>query len=196
LILQRRHAGDDQAPDPSEHVPQPPDRLRPWAPLICGQQGAALCTIYHRNSFAPAAQQGDDMATEFNPFGDVTKMFEQFKVPGVDMAAMVEARRKDVEALIAANKAALESMQAIANKQAEMMTEAMQSLQQAAKTPSGGNVDPARQTEVVRKVFETTLTDMKELAELAHKSQVDAIALVTQRATEHVQEIQKLMQPK
>jgi phasin family protein len=136
------------------------------------------------------------MATEFNPFGDVTKMFEQFKVPGVDMAAMVEARRKDVEALIAANKAALESMQAIANKQAEMMTEAMQSLQQAAKTPGGGNVDPARQTEVVRKVFETTLTDMKELAELAHKSQVDAIALVTQRATEHVQEIQKLMQPK
>jgi phasin family protein len=136
------------------------------------------------------------MATEFNPFGDVTKMFEQFKVPGVDMTAMVETRRKDVEALIEANKAALESMQAIANKQAEMMTEAMQGIQEAVKTPGSGGVDDAKQTEVVRKVFETTLADMKELAELAHKSQVDAIAHMTQRATEHVQEIQKLMQPK
>jgi phasin family protein len=136
------------------------------------------------------------MATDFNPFGDVTKMFEQFKVPGVDMSAMVETRRKDVEALIEANKAALESMQAIANKQAEMMTEAMQSLQQAVQAPGGAKVDPARQTEVARKVFETTLSDMKELAEMARKSQVDAIALVAQRATEHVQEIQKLMQPK
>ena len=34
-----------------------------------------------------------------NPFADLAKMFEQFKVPGVDMTAIVDARRKDVEAL-------------------------------------------------------------------------------------------------
>ena len=50
------------------------------------------------------------MANESNPFGDVAKMIEQFKLPGVDMSAIVQARRKDIEALVEANKAAYESM--------------------------------------------------------------------------------------
>jgi len=56
------------------------------------------------------------MATEINPFGDVKKMIEQFKMPGVDMTAIVDARRKDIEALVAANAAAFEAMQALARK--------------------------------------------------------------------------------
>jgi len=57
------------------------------------------------------------MATGGNPFGDVMKMFEQFKVPGLDVQAMAEARRKDVEALGQANLAAYSALQAIAHKQ-------------------------------------------------------------------------------
>ena len=136
------------------------------------------------------------MATESNPFSDVKKMIEQFKLPGVDMTAIVEARRKDVEALVEANKAAYESMQAMARKQAEMMTQAMQGMQEAAKGAAGAGADPSKQTEVVRKAFEKTLADMKELAEMARHSQSDAMAHITQRATEHMQEIKKLMQPK
>lgn len=134
------------------------------------------------------------MATEINPFGDVKKMIEQFQMPGIDMTAIVEARRKDVEALVEANKAAYESMQAMASKQAEMMTQAMQGMQEAAKGAVGA--DPSKQTEAVRKAFEKTLADMKELAEMARDSQSDAMAHITQRATEHMQEIKKLMQPK
>ena len=37
------------------------------------------------------------MAEQTNPFGDLTKMLEQFKVPGVDMSALVESRKKDHE---------------------------------------------------------------------------------------------------
>lgn len=135
------------------------------------------------------------MATESNPFGDVKKMIEQFQMPGIDMTAIVEARRKDVEALVEANKAAYESMQAMARKQAEMMTQAMQGMQEAAKGAAGAGADPSKQTEVVRKAFEKTLADMKELAEMARHSQSDAMAHITQRATEHMQEIKKLMQP-
>ena len=46
------------------------------------------------------------MAEQSNPFADLTKLVEQFKVPGVDPAAIIEAGRKDMEALVAANKAA------------------------------------------------------------------------------------------
>ncbi|CAN7740880.1 TIGR01841 family phasin [Variovorax sp. LjRoot130] len=136
------------------------------------------------------------MATEINPFGDMKKMLEQLKMPGVDMTAIVEARRKDVEALVEANKAAYESMQAMVRKQSEMMAEAMQVMQEVAKGATSGGIDPAKQTEVVRSAFEKTIADMKELAEMARRSQSDAMAHITQRAAEHVDEIKKMMQPK
>jgi len=133
-----------------------------------------------------------------NPFGDVTKMMEQFKLPGIDMTAIVEARRKDIEALVEANKAAFESMQALARKQTEMLTEAMQGMQEAAKGFTAGSAvaDSAKQAEGVRKGFEKTLAGMKELAEMARAAQSDAMAHVTQRATQQMQDLKALMQPK
>jgi phasin family protein len=136
------------------------------------------------------------MATEANPFGDLQKMIEQFKMPGVDMSAIVESRRKDIEALMEANKAAYESMQALARKQAEILSQTMQGMQEAAKGAAGAAGNPAKQTENVRKAFEKTLTDMKELAEMARRSQSDAMAHITQRGNEHMQEIRKMMLPK
>src|SRR5574337_827917 len=86
-----------------------------------------------------------------NPFGDLTQMLGQFKLPGVDMSALMEARRKDIDALVEANKAAYASMQAIAQKQTEMLTEAMHGIQQAMQNAAtGGLTDPTRQAELAR----------------------------------------------
>jgi phasin family protein len=134
------------------------------------------------------------MANDSNPFGDVAKMLEQFKVPGIDMAAIAEARRKDIQALVDANKAAYEGVQALSRKQADMLAQTMKGIQDVAGGASFG--DPSRQTELVRKAVEKTLADMKELAELARNSQADMISHISQRAAEHMQELQKLMQPK
>jgi phasin family protein len=129
-----------------------------------------------------------------NPFGDLTKMFEQFKVPGVDMSAIADARRKDIEALVEANKAVYEGMQALASKQAEMLRQAVEGIQSAAGGAGVG--DPAKQAELARKACEKTLSDMKDLAEIARKSQADAMASITQRATQNMQDLKKMMHPK
>jgi len=50
-------------------------------------------------------REKDTPTLDLNPFRDLTQMLEQFKAPGVDMTAFVAARRKDVDALTAANKA-------------------------------------------------------------------------------------------
>lgn len=139
------------------------------------------------------------MANNSNPFGDVTKMIEQFKLPGVDMSAIVEARRKDIEALVEANKAAYESMQALAKRQTEMLTQAMQGLQEAVKGAAGGVgglADPTQQAELARKACQKTLGDMKEMADMARKSQSDVMANITQRATQNMLDVKKMMQPK
>lgn len=136
------------------------------------------------------------MANQTNPFGDVTKMMEQFKMPGIDMTAIVQAQRKGIESLVEANKAAFESMQALAKRQTEMMTEAMQDMQHAAKNGVGGMTDPTKQAELVRKGFEKTLANMKELAEMARQAQSDAVARITQSASDGVQNVKAMAKSK
>jgi phasin family protein len=131
-------------------------------------------------------------------FGDLTKMIEQFKLPGVDTAEIVAARRKDIDALVQAHQATYEGMQALANKQADMLKQAMQDIQAAVKSAAGGVGvgDPGKQGELARKAYEKVLSDMKDLAEIARKSQADAMASITQRGAQHLEEVKKMMQAK
>ena len=139
------------------------------------------------------------MANEANPFADVTKMIEQFKFPGLDMAPIIESRRKDMEVIVQANKATFEAMQAVARKQTEVFTQAMQGIQDSAKALAAGGgalMDPAKQAELVRTAYEKAMADMKDIAEMTRKSQAAVMAGITMRATESLQEVKKLMQPK
>jgi phasin family protein len=137
------------------------------------------------------------MINQTLPFGDVSAMMAQFKMPGVDMAAVIEARRKDLEALVAANAATFESMQAVARKQTEILSESMQGMQEAAKSMAGGaGMDAGKNAEVVRKGFEKTLANMQELADMARHAQSDAMALIMQRAAQQMQEGKVMVTPK
>lgn len=134
------------------------------------------------------------MASQTDPFGDVTRMVEQFRIPGVDMSAIVASRRKDIEVLVAANLAIYESIQALAGKQKEMLNQAMQSIHGAPTSAAAAAViDPAGHAETARKAFEKTLADVKELAELARIAQTETMTHITQRASQHMQELNKLM---
>lgn len=131
-----------------------------------------------------------------NPFGDVTKMLEKFKVPGIDMTAIIEARRKDIEAVVASNQAAVEAMQAMGRKQAEMLTAAMQEIQETTKNLAASVGDPAKQAAIAKKAYTKAVADVKDLADMARKSQTDSMASITKRANEHMAEIKKMMMPK
>ena len=131
-----------------------------------------------------------------NAFGDLTKMFEQFKLPGVDTAEIEAARRKDVEALVQANQAAYEGMQALAKKQADMLKQAMEDIQTAVKGAASGGGDHGKQGELARKAYEKVLSDMQDLAGIARKSQSDAMVSITQRGAQHLEEVKKMMKLK
>jgi phasin family protein len=133
-----------------------------------------------------------------NAVENLTKMLEQFKLPGVDTKEIMDARRKDIDALVQANKAIYEGMQALANKQGELLQTAMADIQAAVKGAAGGIGvgDPGKQGELARKAYEKVLGDMKDLAEIARQSQTDAMARITQRGTEHLDEVKKMMKLK
>jgi phasin family protein len=130
-----------------------------------------------------------------SPFADFSKLMERFKVPGVDVAAVVESSRKDMEALLEANKAAYQGLQALARKQTEMMTEAMQKIREAAKHQDAA-ASGTTQAQLARDAYQKILADMKELAEIVRKSQAEAMTRVTDRAIEHLQELKQMLKPK
>ena len=84
------------------------------------------------------ANQNEAAMDKSSAFGDLTKMIEQFKLPGVDTAEIVAARRKDIDALVQANQAAYEGMRALSSKQAEMLKQAMQDIQAAVAGAADG----------------------------------------------------------
>jgi hypothetical protein len=66
--------------------------------------------------------------TPTNLFGDIVKLLEQYKLPGIDIAAIIEMRRKDIEALMTANRVALEGAQSIGQKQVEILRSTLDQL--------------------------------------------------------------------
>ena len=130
------------------------------------------------------------MSSPINPFADLQTMMSQFSVPGVDLASVVESRRKDIDALVAANRAAMETAQALGQKQSEMLMQAMQDIQQATRDAAGG--DPTKVTASARAAVEKAIEDMKELAQMAQSAQTEAMAVLTKRAGEQLEEIRGL----
>ncbi|NUX55718.1 TIGR01841 family phasin [Paraburkholderia youngii] len=130
-------------------------------------------------------------------FAEYTKVLGQFKLPGVDVAAILESRRKDIEALAQANNAALAGVQSLGLKQAEILRTTMTELQSlVAKLGAQGAAPGANAGEVVQQALHKALVDMQELADTAYRAQSDSIAVVTKRVAEHVEDLKALLQPK
>jgi phasin family protein len=139
------------------------------------------------------------MANPQMPFMDINQLMEQFKIPGVDLGALMEARRKDIEALVAANQQAYEGMQKLGQRQAEMLRDAMAEWQgttaqmMSGQDPSAG---AAKQAELGKQALERALANMRELAEMATSSQTQAWNVINKRFQENLEQLRHLAKPK
>lgn len=138
------------------------------------------------------------MAEFFNPFNidlsifDITKMLSNLKAPGIDVSALMDAQRKNLEAIAAANKVTLEGMQTIARRQAEIMAQAVTEASSMAQQLAGATNPQdagAKHADLVRQAFEKALANMRELAELFSKTNSEAFDLINKRFTESVEEL-------
>ena len=129
------------------------------------------------------------------PSIDITKIIEQFKLPGVDVPAIVEARRKDIQALTEVNKITFEALQSMAQKQVEILQKTMEELQSATQTMAGKPLEgAAKPGEVVQHTLEKAFAYMHELAEVTRKSQTEALGVINKRVQQNVEELKSLVQ--
>ena len=125
---------------------------------------------------------------------DMGKMFEGFKMPGFDASAMMDSQKKNMEALMAANQAAIAGYQDFFKKQMAIFEETMAAAQ-AQISSLGDSMSPdgaAKQAELYKVAFEKALANMTELAEAAKKANEEAFAIVSARVQESIAELQAM----
>jgi phasin family protein len=130
-----------------------------------------------------------------NPFAemDFTKMMSEFKMPGLNVEALVNTQRKNFEAITAANQLAIEGFQAVARRQGDIVREAIEAMTKAGQELSNVSQTPdvrvAKQAELAKVGYEKALANLRELSEMMVKSNSEAFGVINKRVTEALDEV-------
>ncbi|MEX2010121.1 MAG: phasin family protein [Dongiaceae bacterium] len=126
-------------------------------------------------------------------YGEFGKMFGNGKTPVFDIEAMLASQRKNVEALTAANQAAIEGVQAVTRRQMEIAQRAVEEFSQAGMglTSTGSAEDRvAKQAATIKEVFEAALANVRELTDIMQKSGNEAVEVLSKRVYANLDEMQ------
>ncbi len=111
-----------------------------------------------------------------------------------DYNQLFSTQRRNIEALSAANQAIVEGAQAISRRQAEVVRENVEDFLKASKElMTGGSPETSltRQSELAKTIFENTLSNMREVTEMATKSGFEAFDVLNKRTAETLEEISR-----
>jgi phasin family protein len=126
-------------------------------------------------------------------FFDVSKVLGDFRVPGIDVEAVVASQRKNIEALTQANQLAVEGVQAVFRRQAEIARQAIDEFSAVVKDfvqPNGSPEDRlAKQAEYSKLALEKGISNARELTELVTKANTEAFNVLSKRVTETLDEV-------
>lgn len=137
--------------------------------------------------------------TSKNPFSDffarsdVSKIFESYKNPAFDMKVFLETQRKNVQALTQAQQLAFQSLQAIAQRQSEVLSQMVEDNSSLAREMmSEGTPEEkiAKNAELFRAVYERTVENLQELSEAINKTGQEASTVINKRVSATMNEIQ------
>jgi len=133
--------------------------------------------------------------SEFFRNNDFTKALSSMQVPGVDADAILAAQKKNMDALVEANKAAAAGYQELFKKQVSIFEETTAEAQRALKGFDATKMDAETakaQGELARAAFEKALSNMQALAESAQKANREAYDIVSARIQESLVELRDL----
>jgi phasin family protein len=146
--------------------------------------------------FDPKAFAFDpEKISEFFKQNDFTKQFASFKMPGFDTDALMTAQKKNMDALVEANKAAAAGYQDLFKKQVAVFEETMSEAQKHLKSFDSTKLDAdsaKAQAELAKAAFEKALANMQALAESAQKANASAYEIVSSRIQESMVELRDM----
>ncbi len=125
------------------------------------------------------------------------RMLSEFRLPAMpDLDGLAQAQRRNLEALSAANKVALEGAQAVARRHMEILQASMAEMTDAMRamgTTESPQARTAKQAELLKTAYERAVANMKEVADLIQNSNSEALGVLNRRFTEALDEMKTLM---
>ncbi|ODT31379.1 MAG: phasin family protein [Kaistia sp. SCN 65-12] len=123
-------------------------------------------------------------------------LFTQFgrdlKLPNVDVEAVLEHHRKNLEALEKSAKASAAGASSLVARQRQMLEDTLREVSELAdsyRSPGTPREVMARQTEFARKAFESAVGNAGEVAEIVRKSGTESIDILRERIRQAMTEI-------
>lgn len=126
---------------------------------------------------------------------EMKKQADKFRLPGIDLAALAEWQRKDMEALAEANRQAYEGIKTLVARRNEILQETLAQWQAAMKDIASAD-GMSKQAETAKQSVEKAVADFRELSELEAQARNNAWKVVQERMQENLGNLQKLLQPK
>jgi phasin family protein len=145
----------------------------------------------------PTATTDDVQDAFIKPLKGMAERLQNLPLAGA-AGAIVESGRKDLQALVKANEKSYQGLQAVVQRQTEMLKASIVEWQGAVKgmSPAEPRENLAKLDAMGKAAFKQALDDIRELSELAAKSQAEAFDIVSERIRSNVDEVSKLLQPK
>ena len=123
----------------------------------------------------------------------------EYKIPGVDWQEVIASQQKNLQALAKANQVLVEGAQAVMRREIEILQKAMAEVAEASKDlmqQGDPQAQASKRVELAKASFEAAVQNMRELAEVAGRSNREALDVINQRALESFEEIKKAMDRK
>jgi phasin family protein len=140
------------------------------------------------------------MSKSSAPFGsDAFKAFSDFKMPGINIDALVAYHRKNLDALSKANQATVKGLQSIAQHQSDLFRAIFEGASKAgealvsAKSPE----DRVRkQAEFAKEGVMTAMSNAQEMAGIVSGAATEATGVLNARLVESLDEVRELFATK
>lgn len=130
----------------------------------------------------------------FSPFAAFQKMFGETKMPGFDMASLVEAQNRSAQAFAEMGRKNMETMQGIMQRQSEMARESMKDasnyFNQLMTAPSAEEKF-ACHNEFAKTAMERAVANNREIVDLVTKSSNEAAEMMSSSITDMMSETRK-----
>lgn len=132
------------------------------------------------------------LLAEFDP----AKFLAELKIPAMpDVEAVLDTHRRNLAALTEANRVALEGAQAVARRHMEIMQSTVAELTETLRdlsTTTAPASRAAKHAELLKQAFETSVANSRELGDLIHKSNTEALNKLNTRFSEAMTEMKTL----
>jgi phasin family protein len=126
---------------------------------------------------------------------DLTKVWVNFKLPSLDIGALLEAHRKNAAALTSANQVVFDGLKTLAQRQGDLFKTTVDDYSEVTSAVLAGasfEDRATKQADATRHIYVSTVDRFRELSDIAVKANVTAVDILSARVTEAFDEFRAL----